>query len=93
MVGDLPGVARVQQVGGGRGGWSGAVHVSVVRLLVLQDIIYQERGGDIFLVVGSDIRYVLETRIIASVVVKQSRANLRYSMLRHRGDGVDLAQT
>ena len=55
-LGDLPGVARVQEVGGGRRRRSGAVHVPLVgHALVLQDIIDQERGGDVFLVVGGDV--------------------------------------
>ena len=52
----MPGVARVQEVGGGRRRRSGAVHVPLVgHALVLQDIIDQERGGDVFLVVGGDV--------------------------------------
>ena len=96
-----PGVAGVEEVRGGRGGGGGAVHASlIVDRLVLQDIIYQEGGGDIFLVVGCDISYVLHTIQLNFSQRERERADLRYFMLRHRegrggrgGDGADLFQS
>ena len=98
-----PGVAGVEEVRGGRGGGGGAVHASlIVDRLVLQDIIYQEGGGDIFLVVGCDISYVLHTTQLnfSQRERERERADLRYFMLRHRegrggrgGDGADLFQS
>ena len=57
----MPGIAGVEEVGRRWRGRSGAVHVSLEGDgLVLQDIIDQERSGDVFLVVGGDVGYVLE---------------------------------